>query len=81
MTDASASAVSFHILTHVISSRHEKRLHLSRASIVKYVPAEVRPPPPKFLAERGWPPSRYGGRATEMGEILCGLRHLSLRLE
>ena len=43
MTDASASAVSFHILTHVISSRHEKRLHLSRASIVKYVPAEVRP--------------------------------------
>jgi hypothetical protein len=42
------------------------RLHLSRASIVKYVPGEVRPPPTSSAAERGWAPSRCIGRATEM---------------
>jgi hypothetical protein len=43
------------------------KLHLSRASIVKYVPGEVRPPPPKFRARNEGGPLRvlYVGRATE----------------
>jgi hypothetical protein len=81
MTKAPRPASAMMRKSHVISSRHEKQLHLSRASIAKYVPGEVRPPPPKFRGGTTVAPFALYRESNRNGEILCGLRHLSLRLE